>query len=136
MANKQTKKSEQTQQALKKSGTGPAIFATLGVLAVGAVAAGAAVLTRARQSGENEVVTDTHIDETEGSGEQGAAEHQGIAVATMPASEPMRYTGTGTPDMAINYTPGIDGSSGRVAGDNDTASGAAEGCEALAGVRD
>lgn len=48
--------------------------------------------------------------------------------------EPMRYTGNGTPDMAVSYTPGLNGSEDRVAGDEENAVGTPEQRDALAGV--
>lgn len=122
-----------TKQTSKPSGAAVA----LGLIAAGAIAAGAAFVASRKQSDAGDDLVDSgnrfdvddDIDLDDAPVDLNRASV--AAVQTIPVGEPMRYTGGGTPDMGIAYTPGLDNS----AGDESSSIGSAEQRDTMAGVR-
>jgi hypothetical protein len=111
-----------------KKGKGVAA-AAIGLLAAGTLAAAAAYAASRKQADNDD---DWETDDAQPDVE---IEESVAAVVTVPVEEPMQYTGTGTPDMAVSYTPGLDDSEDRLAGDESSAIGTAEQRDTMAGVR-
>ncbi len=116
-----------TKKAPDRSGK----LTAIGLAAAGAVVAGVALASARKAKAGGSTPEAPSVDEPT----LDPLDDVDLAPTTRPVGEPLRYTGSGTPDMAINYTPGADGSADRVAGDDSQALGNAEEREALAGVR-
>lgn len=103
--------------------------AAIGLLAAGAVAAGAAFMASRRQQEAGDGLVDAG-DTFDAADDIDLDDASVAAVQTIPVAEPMQYTGDGTPDMAVSYTPGLT--------DTDTGDGVAIGTaeqrDTLAGV--
>jgi len=115
-------KSDKKKSKNSNNGTATAI----GLLAAGVVAAGAAFMASRRQADAGDELVDTF----DADDDIDLADASVAAVQTIPVGEPMRYTGSGTPDMAVSYTPGLD----ELDRDDDTAIGDAEQRNTMSGV--
>lgn len=134
-----------------KGGLG--VAATLGVVAASVAVAGGAVYAASRKAKTlsrdldlpESDVGDVDADEFAPVASTGAPSGMAVGAdalmedAPSVVPQPMRYTGGGTPDMAISYTPGLDQDDSRVAsapaGDEIGEIGTAEQRDALAGVQ-
>lgn len=106
-----------------KSGT----VAAVGLLAAGVIAAGAAFFASRRQQGTGDGLVDTF----DADDDIDLHDASVAAVQTIPVGEPMRYTGSGTPDMAVSYTPGLN----ELDREDGVAIGTAEQRHTVAGVQ-